>query len=85
MKDSADKYTIDMEEVNLKKKDKTAAARMARYRAKRAAEFPINLRDAYMKGFNDAHADKNPAPCETWINGDAALAYICGGMDAANV
>lgn len=81
MKDATDSSTVDF--LSTAKKDKTAAARMARMRAKKAKEFPEQLRAAYTAGFNDAAAGKAPASCETWIDKSAAIAYICGGMDGA--
>lgn len=63
-------------------KDPTAAARMARMRAKKEREFPEQLRAAYRAGYSDAVAGKAPAACENWADKNKAIAYICGGMDA---
>jgi len=81
MKDATNSHTVDF--LITAKKDKTAAARMAKMRAKKAREFPLQLQAAYNMGFNDAAAGNAPASCETWTDKNAALAYICGGMDAA--
>lgn len=80
MKDANDKKTLDFLS---RPKDPTAAARMARMRAKKAKDFPVQLRAAYLRGFDDALAGKRPASAEHWIAKDDAIAYICGGMDGS--
>lgn len=59
------------------------AAKQKRFRDRRAAEFPKHLRAAYLKGLADAEAGLEPAAVETWTDKNAALAYVCGGMDGS--
>lgn len=79
MKDLHDKVTGDL--LAHAKRDKTAAARMARMRAKKGKEFPHQLRAAYLRGFDDAKDGKKPVSVEIWGDKNTAIAYICGGLD----
>lgn len=63
---------------------KTAAQRMREFRARvKAAAQPENekkiMLQAYRQGYADAVAGKSPNPPQG-VN--AAIAYICGGLDA---
>ena len=88
MKDPADKVTADLLPAKRGRgrpatgRKNTDAIRARRYRDKRAAEFNEAFRAVYLAGFE---AGANGLPPTPPADANAALAYICGGMDGERV
>jgi len=63
----------------------TVTERIEKYRNERCLQFPLNLRPAYIAGFNNSISDATiaPIPIEFAGGDENTRAYCCGANDAS--